>query len=96
MVFLIIFQLSYLARLDLYDVISFTSREQESNHYVSLSPNLEPEFSSPRDITKEVLISAELPAPSNNCFEFEEGKEFENTSELDLKITTEDEHHDID
>jgi len=53
-------------------------------------------FSSPRDVTEDVLISVDPPAFFNDSFECEEGEEFENASELDLKITTEDDHHDID
>jgi len=63
---------------------------------VCLSPNLKPKFRSPRDVIEDVLISADLLGPFNDSFEFEEGEEFENGSELDLKTTTEDKHHDID
>jgi len=45
------FESSCLARPELHSDISFPSLEQESDHSVSLSPNLEPEFTSPRDVT---------------------------------------------
>jgi len=76
--------------------ISFPSIEEESDDSMPLSPNLKPEFRSPRDVTEDVLISAIPPAPFNDSFVFKEGEEFENASELDLKISTEDEPLDID
>ena len=63
---------------------------------MSLSSHLEPELSSPRDVPEDVLISTDPSARFNDSFEFEEGEEFENASELFLKITIEDEDHDID
>jgi len=63
---------------------------------VSLSHNLTLEFSSIRDVTEGVLIYIDPPNPLNDSFEFEEGEEFENASELDMSITSEVEYNDLD
>jgi len=63
---------------------------------VSLSPNLEPEFSSPKDVTTDVLMFADPPTLFNEFFEFEECEKFEHDSELDLKTIAKDLHLNID
>jgi len=49
--------------------------------------NLALEFSSPRDGIEIVLIFTNPPDLFDESFEFEVGKDFENTSEFDLSIT---------
>jgi len=63
---------------------------------LSLSPVLAPEFSSPTDVIKDVLVSADPPTTLNDSFKFEEGDECGNPSELDLSVTIDFEHHEID
>ena len=72
------------------------SLEQENGLPVSLSRDLTPEPSLPKDVAKDVLVSADPHSPFTNSFEFEESEEFERRNELDMCITTKVEHHDMD
>jgi len=72
------------------------SLEQESDPHLSLSPGLAPKFISHKDIADDVFINADLPAHFNNSCEFEVGEQFDNAGELDMSITRDVEHHDID
>jgi len=65
------FELSYLARPNVNDVVPLPSLEQESDSPLSLSPDLEPVPSSDKDITDDVLIYADPPVPFNYTCEFE-------------------------
>ena len=56
---------------------------QDGDFLTSLSQDLAPHTSSPTDITKDVLASADPPTTLNYSFEFEEGDECGNPSELD-------------
>jgi len=71
------------------------SVEQEGDFLTSLSQDLAPHTSSPTDATEDVLVSTDPPTTLNDSFEFEEGDECGNPSELDLSVIT-DEHHDLD
>ena len=71
------------------------SPDQESGFPLSLSPALALEFRSPMDVIEDVLVSTDPPTTLNDSFEFEEGDECGNPSELDLSVIT-DEHHDLD
>jgi len=86
----------YLVRPTLHDVMSFASLEQASGPSMSLSPDLAPKPNSHRDVTEDVLVSAYPPTPLNHSCDFEDGEEFENASDLDVSITFEVEHHEID
>jgi len=61
-----------------------------------LSLAFAPEFSSPTDVIKDVLVSVDPPSTLNDSFEFEEGDECGNPSELDLSITIDFAHHEIE
>jgi len=63
---------------------------------LSLSSTLASEFSSPTDVIEDVLVSADPPTTLINSFEFEEGDECGNPNELDLSITIDFEHHEIE
>ena len=71
----------------------FSSLEQESNHSLSLSPDLALEPSSHKDVTEDILIFADPLAPFTHSCELEECEGFESASELDMIITTEVAHH---
>jgi len=90
------FELSYSARPNLNEEMPLPYLDQESDFLLSLSPALAPEFSSPTDVIEDVLIFANPPTTLNAYFEFEEGDEYGNPSELDLSITTDFEHHELD
>ena len=45
------------------DVEPLTSLEQESSFPTSLSPDIAPHTSSPKDVTKDILVYANPPAP---------------------------------
>jgi len=63
---------------------------------LSLSPALAPHTSSPTDVIEDVLVFADPPTTLNDSFEFEEGDECGNPSELDLSVTIDFEHHEIE
>jgi len=72
------------------------SLEQESDLPVSLSPNLALHTSSPKDVTEDVLVSANPPTPFNHSHEFEVVEDLKNPSELDMSIKSNIERHKID
>jgi len=90
------FESSYLARPNLNDDMPLPSLEQESDPPLSLFPNHAPELSSSMDALEDFLISVVPPITFNDSTEFEESKALESTSELDMSITTEIEHHNLD
>jgi len=47
-----------------------------------------------KDVIKDVLVSTDPPTTLNDLFEFKEGEDLENFSELDMSITSEIKHHD--
>jgi len=63
------------------------SLEQESDLPMSLSYDLTPHTSSPKDVPEDVLISSDPPTTLNDFCEFQEGEDFENLSELDVSVT---------
>jgi len=72
------------------------SLDLESDFPLFLSHALAPEFSTPTDIIEDVLVSTNPPTTLKDSFEFEEGDECGNPSELDLSVTTNFEHHELD
>jgi len=72
------------------------SLEQESDSPLFLPPTLAPAPSSHKDVTDDVLIYAGPPAPFNDSYEFEVGEQFDTAGELDMSITSEVEHHNLD
>ena len=76
--------------------IPLPSIDQESNFPLSLSPALAPEFSSPTDVNEDALVSANPPTTLNDSFELEEGDECGNPSELDLSVTIDFVHQEIE
>ena len=89
------FEPSYLARSNLNEEMPSPSQEQESSLPTPLSPTLALEFRSPTDVIEDTLVSADPSAPFHHSFEFKEGDECGNPSELDLSIIT-NEHRDLD
>ena len=61
-----------------------------------LSHDLPPYTSSQKDVTDDVLVSADPPTPFNHSCEFEVGEDLGSPSELDLSITAYKEHYDKD
>lgn len=74
--------------------MSLPSLDQESDLPLSLSLDLTPTTNSPKDVTDDVLLYAYPPTTFNDSFEFEEGRDLEKPSELDMSITTEVKRHD--
>ena len=90
------FEPSYQFRSNLQDVIPLPSLEQESDLRISLSQDLASHSSSPKDVTEDILIFVDPPAPFNHSCEFEVDEDLGNPSEFDLSITTYNEHNEID
>jgi len=65
-----------------------SSLEHESNLFMFLSPHFALHISSQREVTKEVQVFPLPPAPFTQSYNFEEGEEFENGSELHMSITS--------
>ena len=59
---------------------------------LSDDPNPEPEPSTPRDVTKDDLVSPKPPVPFTRSCEFEKGLEFRNGDKLDEINSNEYEH----
>ena len=72
------------------------SLEQEISLPTSLSHDIAPHTSSPKDVTEDLLVYAYSPAPFNHSCELEVAEYLRNSSELDLSIITYNEHHDKD
>ena len=89
------FEPSYLARPNLNEDMPLPSQEQESGLPIPLSRDLAPHSSSPKHLIEDILISANPPTTLHDSFEFKEGYECGNPTELDLSVIT-DEHHDLD
>jgi len=62
------------------------SLEQESELPMSLSQDLAPYTSSPKDVTEDILVYADPPILFNDSCEFEVGEQFDTASELDMNI----------
>ena len=90
------FEPSYSARPNLYEETPLPSLDQESGFLLSLSPALAPEFSSPTDVIEDILVSTDPPTTLNDSFKFEEGDKCGNLRELDLGVTTDFKHHELD
>jgi len=82
--------------LILHDDMPFPSLEQEGDLLMSLSPDLAPTPSSHKNIANGVLIYADPPALFNDSCKFERHEQFDTVSELDMSITHNVEHYDID
>jgi len=63
---------------------------------MSLSQDLAPHTIPPMEITDDVLVCADPPTPFKQSCEFEVGDNLETPHELDLSITTYNEHHEMD
>jgi len=81
------FEPSYSARPSSNEEMPLPSLDQENSFLPSLSEDPTPYTSSPKDVTEDVLVFAQLPTTLNDSFEFEEGDECGNPSELDLSVT---------
>jgi len=82
------FKPSYLTRPNLNNDMPLSSLEHESNLPMSLSPHFALHTSSQREVTEEVQAFPIPPAPFTQFYDFEEGEEFENASELRMSITS--------
>jgi len=72
------------------------SVEQEGDFLPSPSQDLAPHTSSPTNITEDVLVSANPPAPFHHSREFEEGEDLKSASEVNMSVTPEIEHRNFD
>ena len=72
------------------------SLEQENDLPMSLSQDLASHTSSPMEVTDDILVPFEPPAPFNNSSEFEVGEDLESRRDLDLNIKSNIKHHEID
>ena len=63
---------------------------------MSLSQDLAPHTSSPKDVTEDVLVSSDPPAFFHHSCECEMGEDLESASELNMSITPDVEHRDLD
>jgi len=94
------FEPCYQSRSNLQDFEPLPSVEQVSSLCTSLSHDIAPHNSSLKDVTKDVLVYADSPAPFNYSCEFEVGEDLGNPNELDLSLDlsfmTYNEHHDKD
>jgi len=90
------FKPSYVVRRNLNEDMPLPSLERESDTHTSLSADLVPHTSSPKDVTEDVLVYANPPTSFNHSLEFEVDEDLENPSELDMSITSDIDHHEID
>jgi len=72
------------------------SLDQASDFPLSISPDLAPHTSQPTDVIEDVLISTNPPASFHLSRDFEEGEDLESASELNMSVTPEIEHCDLD
>ena len=90
------FEPSYLSRPNLHNGMPLPSVKQEEDFPNSLSSDLAPHISSRDDITDDILVSAVPHTTLHDSCEFEVGEQFDTASELDLSITTDFKHHELD
>jgi len=90
------FEPSYSARPDLTEDMYLPSLDQESDFPMCLSSDLAPYTNSPKGITDDVLVSADPPTTLNDFYEFDVGEPPNTISELDISITLEVKHQDLD
>jgi len=80
--------LNPLARPNLNEDMLLPSLEQESSLLTSLSQDLVPRICSPKDVTVDIPVSCDPPAPFNHSCEFEAAEGLENPSKLHMSITS--------
>jgi len=85
----------YVARPNLKEDMPLPSLEPQSDIPTSLSQDLAPHTSLPKDATDDILISFDPPALFYYSCEFEVGEQFDAVGELDMSVKT-DEHHEIE
>jgi len=76
--------------------MSLPSLDQESNLPIPLSPGLAPCASTPKGVTDDVLVSANLPTTLNDLYELDVCEQSDIACELDISITPEVEPRDLD
>ena len=75
--------------------MSLPSLDQESNLPIPLSPGLAPCASTPKGVTDDVLVSANLPTTLNDLYELDVCEQSDIACELDISITPEVEPRDL-
>ena len=70
--------------------------DQESDPPTSLSTDLAPYTSSPKDFTEDILVYVNLPTTLNDCRELEVGEQSDLVSELETSIAPIVKLHDFD